>query len=165
MSTDRLYLALYSRDGLSPSALQRDDRHHWALLAIPASSHKATRFHARDFFSSPDETHWLYEEIHVDARGTPKLLTKTLIGDINDWDGFFEILRDVPLDQEMIGWNCLTWIRDALRALGQDAAVVSGRSGVGSWSRLRRVALAAADAEKERRDAVMEALKESQGGA
>lgn len=157
-STGRLYLALYSRDGLVPSFPPKEDRYHWALLAIAANGNQATRFHARDFFSSPDQTHWLYEEIHVDARGTPKLLAKALIGDINDWDGLFEILRDVPIDQETTGWNCLSWIRDALRAVGEGERVVSGRSGVHSWSALRRLALAAADAEKIRRDRVVKAL-------
>lgn len=158
MSIDRLHLALYIRDGLVLSVPPQEDRYHWALLAIPANSNKATRFHARDFFSGQDETHWLYEEIHVDARGTPKLLTKTLIGDINDWDGLFEILRDVPLDQETADWNCLSWIRDALRAVGQDGTVVSGRSGVGCWSALRRFVLGAADAEKARRDTMGKVL-------
>lgn len=156
--TDLLYLALYSRDGLVPTSPPREDRHHWALLAIPSGSNQATRFHARDYFSSPDETHWLYEEIHVDARGTPKLLAKTLIGDINDWERFLEILRDVPIVQETAGWNCVSWIKHALRAVGEDGAVVSGRSGVRSWSALRRLALGLADGEKARRDATVKAV-------
>ena len=154
----RLYLALYSRDGLVPTFPPKEDRYHWALLAIPDNNGQATRFHARDFFTSLDETHWLYEEIHVDPKGTPKLLAKTLIGDINDWDRLLEILRDVPIDQVTPCWNCVLWIRDALRAVGEDRGVVSGRSGVGSWSALRKLALGAADIEQSRREATVKAL-------
>ena len=157
-SRSRLYLALYSRDGLVPAFPPKEDRYHWALLAVPDINNQATRFHARDFFTSLDETHWLYEEVHVDPKGTPKLLAKTLIGDINDWDRFLEIVRDVPIDQVTPGWNCVFWIRDALRAVGEDGRVVIGRSGVGSWSALRKLALGAADVEQSRREATVKAL-------
>lgn len=158
LSKHCLYLALYSRDGYVPTFPPKEDRHHWALLVIPHNSIQATRVHARDFFSGPDQTHWLYEEIHVDARSTSKLLAKTLIGDIDNLDGLFEIMRDVPIDQETRKWNCISWIRDALRAVGEDGEVVTGRSGAHSWSAFRKLALAAADVEKTRRDNVVKSL-------
>lgn len=152
---DRLYLALYIRDGVVPSLAAKEDRHHWALLAIPSQSNRATRFHARDFFSSPDQTHWLYEEIHVDANGTPKLLAQKFIGDIVDMDRLFEILRDVPLEQDTPGWNCVSWIRTALDAMAEDTEVLSNGSEVLSWTELRDLALVAADAEVARRDSAV----------
>jgi hypothetical protein len=144
---DVLYLALYFRDGILPSSALKDDRYHWALLAIPSHDKNlrkhALRFHARDYYSSPDQTHWIYEEIHVDARGTPKLLAQIRIGDILDTDRLLEILRDVPIVQDLAGWNCIEWIKDALDSLEMDAEAVRGGL---DWVKLRKLGLSAADA-------------------
>ena len=154
----RLYVALYIRDGLPPGLHPKDDRYHWALLAISSNSNQATRFHARDFFSSPEQTRWFYEEIHVDARGTPKLLAKTLLGDIHGMERLFEALRDVPLVQQTAGWNCISWIRGALDAIEEDGEVLSGDSYIRDWVELKMLVLDAADAEKARRDSLVKVL-------
>lgn len=153
-----LYLALYSRDGVDLTLHPKEDRHHWALLAISSGSNRATRFHAINFFSSPEQTHWLYEEVHVDARGTPKLLAQTLIGEIVDLDRLLDVLRDVLLDQETPGWNCVSWIRSALDAIDEDCEVLSSPWGIGDRAGFEQLILNAADAEKTRRGIVVKAM-------
>lgn len=155
---NRLYVALYVRDGVVPRMAAKEDRYHWALLAISSESSQATRLHARDFFSSPEETHWLYEEMHVDAKGTPLLLTQTLIGDVIDTDRLFEVLRDVPLQQDTPGWNCVSWIRAALDAMAEEPEVLSNGEGSLLWPELRDLALNAADAVAAMRDVAVKAL-------
>lgn len=152
-SNDRLFLALYVRDGVSAHS-QAEDRFHWALLAVPSNNSQATRFHARDHFISHNQTHWLYEEIHVSARGTPKLLAQTYIGDIADNERLFEILRDAPVAQET-GWNCISWVTGAMEAVWESEALESGR--LDRLEFLKREALRAADAEYARREDMVKA--------
>jgi hypothetical protein len=159
---DRLYLALYTRDNFIPSLLESDDRYHWALLLVPSiidnlvKPNQATRFHIRNYHSGPHHTNWLYEEIGVDATGTPKLLTQNLIGDVVDVEGLLELIRDLPIVQTTEGWDCVGWLRSALNAIEEDGHVISVASGEASWERLRKLALLAADTESERRSPKVE---------
>jgi hypothetical protein len=156
--THGLYLALYVRDGILPSDSVKEDRYHWALLAIPSPGtyrpERAMRFHARNFYSSPDQTNWIYEEIAVDSKGTPKLLSQTFIGDVLDMDRVLEILRDVLIVQDSAEWNCVEWIRSVLDDLEVDGGAVEGNFNV--WRRvgLWKEALGTADAETKRRSAL-----------
>jgi hypothetical protein len=149
----RLYLALYLRDGVEPGS-QSPDRYHWALLAVPANDNSlqpiAIRFHARDYYNSPDQTHWIYEEIHVSARGTPKLLTQTYIGDVIEQERLLEILRDAPVKQEK-GWNCVSWVRRAMEMIWAEGILEGGRQD--RWEALKLEALKGADADIVRREA------------
>ena len=163
----KLFLALYIRDHYIPSIIENEDRYHWALLAIPAliassaDMTKATRFHIRDYYSGPDQTHWIYEEIPVNAAGTPKLLAQIPIGDIRDMETLIELVRNLPIVQQVEGWNCVAWIESALKALEEDGEAVSATSDDLSWLRLRNVALRAADAETFRRSAKTEKIDHS----
>lgn len=147
----RLYLAIYIRDGVTPE-FQGPDRHHWAFLTVPNNndnSHAiATRFHARDYYTSPDETHWIYEEIHVSARGTPKLLSQTYIADVVDEERLVEIMRDAPVKQEK-GWNCVSWVNGTMKSLGEDGVLEGGKPN--GWEELKFKGLAEADAEVVRK--------------
>ncbi|KAE9372651.1 hypothetical protein N431DRAFT_439717 [Stipitochalara longipes BDJ] len=149
----RLYLALYIRDGVTAGS-QGPDRYHWAFLAIPGSDNShpeiATRFHARDYYINPDETHWIYEEIHVSAHGTPKLLSQTYIGDVADDERLFEILRDAPIKQEN-GWNCVSWIKSAMDSIWEEDGLLEG-VGDNGWEALKSRALIEADSEAVRRE-------------
>jgi hypothetical protein len=150
----RLYLALYIRDGVTTHS-QAEDRYHWALLAIPETNIQATRFHARDYFINPNQTHWIYEEVHVSALGTPKLLAQTYIRDVVNDEGLLEILRDVPIRQEK-GWNCVDWIESALKMVWDEEVVERGKySGI---EMLKSEALRAADGEVARREETVRAL-------
>ena len=145
---DQLCLALYVRDGVNAHS-QDEDRYHWALLAVPSQSNRALRFHARDYFTDSDQTHWIYEEIHVSARGTPKLLSQTYIGYISDNERLFGILREAPIMQEK-GWNCESWIDEAMAMVWEDGVLEAGR--LKDLKSLKRDALVAADAEILRRE-------------
>jgi hypothetical protein len=148
----RLYLALYIRDGVTVRS-QALDHYHWALLAISSKDKSlqpiATRFHARDYYINPSQTHWIYEEIHVSSRGTPKLLSQTYIGDVVETERLFEILRDAPVKQEM-GWNCVSWVRGAMEMVWADEVLEGGKRD--AWEGLEWKALIEADAEVVRRE-------------
>lgn len=155
----RLYLALYIRDGINPT-YTGIDRHHWALLTLPNDTQaKATRFHARDFYTSPEETHWIYEELHVSAAGTPKLLSQIFIGDIVDEERFVEIVRDVRVRQEE-GWNCVAWVEEAVRGVrGQDVlGDGDGDENEEVWEVVKARALESADWETVKRRERVRAL-------
>ncbi len=150
---ERLYLALYLREGVDPHS-QDEDRHHWAFLVLPGPNArpqaKAIRIHARNYFSGPDQTRWMYEELRVSPLGTPKLLCKTFIGYVSDEERFYEILRDAPIKQAE-GWNCVSWIDEAWGLLWEEEGVVEG----GPWELevLKREVLGVADEERARREA------------
>lgn len=151
---DRLYLSLYIRDGVSAHS-QALDRYHWALLAIPAHGDQATRFHARDYFAEPSQTRWIYEEVHVPARGTPKLLSQTYLGDIINNEQLAEILRDTPIDQKN-GWNCVDWVERAVELMSEGGALEGGD--LKGLELLESQALRAADKEVARREVAVRAL-------
>ncbi|KAF2674912.1 hypothetical protein BT63DRAFT_420173 [Microthyrium microscopicum] len=164
LQQEKLYIALYTRDFYETEEAEDDGRYHWALLAVPPQPlpilneptiiKKATRFHARDYHSGPSETHWLYEEIRVNPTGTQKLLAQIPIGDILDNERFLELIRDLPIEQGVEGWNCVTWIKSALSAIDEDGEVVSGGMDEHAWMMLRVMALRAADTEVERKTAL-----------
>jgi hypothetical protein len=148
---DRIYLAIYIRDGVS-AHFQAEDRFRWAILAVSDHSAQATRCHARYYFTNRNQTHWIYEEIHVSARGTPKLLSQIYIGDIIDDERLFEILRDVPIKQEK-GWNCVDWETEAIKMDWEDGLLQGGK--LNRLDLLKSKALRAANVEVARREGVV----------
>ena len=151
---DRLYLALYYRDGF-PTDSQSEDRFHWALLNIPGAGHQATRFHARDHFVGAEQTHWLYEEIHVPIERTQKLLSRTYLGDVDNNERLLEIVRDVLIEQRD-GWNCRSWVETAVALVWHEGLVDGGTTK--ELNGLKDEALTAADTELAKKENTVKAM-------
>jgi hypothetical protein len=100
--------------------------------------------HARNYFSGPESVTWYFEEVHVLAKGTSKLLTSIPIGEIVDMDNLLEILRDIPIRQEDVEWNCVTWIRQALDDLSHDSSAIKLEAIGRDWPKLRDSVMEAA---------------------
>jgi hypothetical protein len=87
---------------------------------------------------------WYYEELHVLAKGTTKLLATTSVGQIADMDHLLEIVRDIPVRQDDVDWNCVTWVKGALEELALDGTALE-QGGVGTdWLMLRDLVVGAA---------------------
>jgi len=99
----------------------------------------------------------MYEEIHVRAAGSPKLLSQTYLGDVADPDRLFDILRDVPVEQ-WDGWNCVAWVETALKMISGEDEDMLEVGPLAGMRQLKREALEAADAEVARKEALTKAM-------
>jgi hypothetical protein len=107
-------------------------------------STKALRLHARNYLSGPESVTWFFEEIRVQAKGTSKLLATIPLGEIVDMDHLLEILRDTPIHQGEVNWNCVSWIRKALDDLSHDSTAITLGALARDWPTLRDSAMEAA---------------------
>jgi hypothetical protein len=122
-------------------------RYHWAFLVLPSKitdTSRAFRLHARNYFSGPDSVTWFFEQLHVDAKGTSKLLTTTPIGKVVDMDRLLEILRDIPIPQNEPDWNCVNWMREALDEISHDQTALEIEGLGADWQALRDSVMKAA---------------------
>ncbi|KAG8162355.1 hypothetical protein KVR01_008120 [Diaporthe batatas] len=128
---DRLYIALYARGGDSIMS-GGEDKYHWALLVGPKhedSNSKGKRFHVKETMTTVDgrtQSRWLYEERDIGMNPTAMILVRVIIGKVANLERVASVLRKVPLHQEQAGWNCVSWLRDALEALRRDGKALSG---------------------------------------
>lgn len=105
---------------------------------------RALRVHARNYFSGSDSVSWYFEELHVPAKGTQKLLATIPVGEVVDMDHLLEILRDIPIHQDDADWNCVAWIHEALDDLSHDASALEVQGVGNDWLALRDSAMGAA---------------------
>lgn len=133
LSKVHLYLTLQHRGG-KPGC-------HWALLVAPKTPgakspelHDAYLFHALDLLApgielTPEgKVPWRYERKPVNSSHVPRLVAKILIaklpanllesGALDRWAQMVDnVVSRVPVVQGDAGWNCVSWVLDALKAL------------------------------------------------
>jgi hypothetical protein len=88
---------------------------------------------------------WYYEEAHVAAKGTSKLLATIPVGEVVDMDKMLEILRDIPIQQGDVEWNCVSWMKMAVDELSHDGTALEIHDLGKDWQSLRDSAIWAAD--------------------
>jgi hypothetical protein len=117
------------------------------LLVIPnqiSDTSRALRLHARNYFSGPESVTWYFEEVHVPVKATPKLLATIPVGQVIDVERLLEILRDIPIRQNDLDWNCVSWIQEALDELSHDSTALEVEGLGGDWLALRDSVMGAA---------------------
>ena len=60
---------------------------------------------------------WSFEEAECPPTPTNMLLVRVVIGKIQDGDRLVDLLRSVPIRQDLVGWNCVFWVREAFETL------------------------------------------------
>lgn len=91
----------------------------------------------RNYFSEGESVPWYYEELHVLAKGTSKLLATEPVGKVVDMDHFLEIVRDIPVQQGQADWNCVTWVQEVLHEVSQDATALEMKTSGYDWPSMR----------------------------
>jgi len=113
-------------------------RYHWGLLVGPkmeVESGRGTRYHAMERMNEAGRSQWYFEERDVTLLATSMLLVRIMIGKVMKKDRIASVLHNVPIRQGEMGWNCVSWVKEALRDLDADGKAL-GTSVMG-WQAVR----------------------------
>lgn len=81
---------------------------------------------------------WVFEE--CDNRpGGSILLVRVLVGKVKSVERLQAVLRGTPLREDQEGWNCVSWVKEALESLEKDDRALG--TSVTKWGVVREGAL------------------------
>lgn len=119
-----------------------NNRYHWAILMGPKDENKqsnGTRFHAKESITGPNASTWLFEERTTSLGATSMLLVRVMVAKIEKRDRCISILRDTPIRQGEVGWNCVGWVQEALLNLEKDGKALG--TSLTEWTTVRDTAM------------------------
>jgi hypothetical protein len=125
-------------------AFTSDYRYHWAFLTGPKSDNNGTaggkRFHAVNKIIN-GQVGWVFEETYRPNLATGGLIARVRIAKITDMDRLIEIFNGLPVTPDVAGWNCVTWVRDAMGILETDHTALGTRMSNFGWEEVRKQAM------------------------
>ncbi|KAI9896018.1 hypothetical protein N3K66_009087 [Trichothecium roseum] len=145
---DRLYVALYARGG-APTMPELEDTYHWALVVGPKTedgSSRGARFHAKETMTvvgTPPVVRsiWEYEKRESSMLPTSMLLVRVMIGKIEDRNKLESLLSAIPVRPEIQGWNCVSWVKEAIETVLQDKKALGTVPENANWLFIRDTAM------------------------
>ncbi|KAL3430688.1 hypothetical protein BDV09DRAFT_199445 [Aspergillus tetrazonus] len=126
---DRLYVALYVRRG-DPIMPGKEDTYHWALIVGPkdeAQGKTGVRYHAREIQKVDGGSAWFFEERECLLTPTSMFRVRVMVSKVADGNRLAQILRKIPIRQNLQGWNCVAWVKEALESLSADGTALCTR--------------------------------------
>ncbi|KAL2072014.1 hypothetical protein VTL71DRAFT_11357 [Oculimacula yallundae] len=145
---DRLYIGLYARGGKSKMP-GKEDTYHWALIIGPKVENyndkdkkAATKYHAKERLDG-----WEFTEERISLQPVDALLVRILIAKIERKDRAVDIFRKIPIKPDELGWNCVSWVKEALAALQTDGRALG--TGNVDWKVIRDAAMSYVEKKKE----------------
>lgn len=102
-------------------------RYHWALLVGPKVEEdkgKGMRFHAIERVQDDMGVAWLFEEGPSALAPTRMILIRVMVGKVEDRERLFNVLRGTPIRASEPGWNCVSWVKEALEGLKKDGTAL-----------------------------------------
>lgn len=136
----RLYLALYSRTGITPSMPGKEDAYYWALLIGPKNENKSSqgiKCHAKTIITFDDSIKgketaimtFQYEERKIWLTAVDSILVRLVLAKVVETDRLLDVLRGTRVKKhgDAGGWNCVHWTRDALERLMEEDGVLGAR--------------------------------------
>jgi len=108
---------------------------------------RGTRYHAKQAITGPGTFEWVFEEKKTSLLATSALLVRVLIAKVESKDRLESILRNVPTRQDVAGWNCVGWVKEALQSLEADGKALG--TGVTEWTRVKTTAMEYCDRKKK----------------
>ena len=117
-------------------------RYHWALLVGPkeeVEGGEGMRYHAKERLGAGVQSEWIFEERPVSLQATNMLLVRITIGKVEKMDRLVNILRSIPIRQGEQGWNCVSWVREALEAVQADGKALG--TSIIDWGKVRDAAM------------------------
>jgi hypothetical protein len=112
------------------------------LLAGPKteeSGTNGTRYHAKERMAAGGISEWAFEERTASMMPTQMILTRVLVAKVENMERLAQLLRQIPIRQGQEGWNCVSWVQEALSELGKSKKIV-GTSAV-EWNAVRDAAM------------------------
>ncbi|KZF20584.1 hypothetical protein L228DRAFT_249337 [Xylona heveae TC161] len=128
-----------------------EDTYHWAIITGPKTEvedGRGMRYHAKERPSGPGKMEWFFEEREVPLAATNMLLVRVMIGKVEKRDRLINILRSVPIRQNVQGWNCVWWVKEALELLRADGKALG--TSILEWKSVRDCAMAYCQAKKDK---------------
>ena len=98
-----------------------------------------TRYHAKEFITGQGVSAWQFEERGTTLAATSMLLVRVMIAKVENKDRLNNIMRNTPVRQGVTGWNCVSWVQEALQSLEADKKVLG--TGVTEWTKVRDAAM------------------------
>ncbi|PKY05712.1 hypothetical protein P168DRAFT_129649 [Aspergillus campestris IBT 28561] len=139
---DRLYVALYVRGG-APAMPDKEDTYHWALILGPKKETDGLmgmRFHVKErILPGGQGTEWVFENPPCRLGATSMLLVRIMVGKVKDSQRLTEILRTTPVRGDVGGWNCVSWVKEAVERAQAEEKVL-GKC-VLDWQTVRAAAM------------------------
>ncbi|KAL4937297.1 hypothetical protein BDV06DRAFT_232690 [Aspergillus oleicola] len=132
---DRLYVALYARRGC-PDMPGKEDTYHWALMVGPkieTQEKTGVRYHAREI-QKVGGSEWFFEERECLLTPTSMLRVRVMVSKVADRNRLGELLRTIPIRQNLKGWNCVAWVEEALASVNADGTALCTRT---DWETVR----------------------------
>lgn len=83
----------------------------------PSGGARGVRYHAKERLQENGNTLWVFEEITASMLATQMILVRIAIAKVESRQDVARKLRLVPVQQGQERWNCVSWVRDALREL------------------------------------------------
>ncbi|PYH43493.1 uncharacterized protein BP01DRAFT_402582 [Aspergillus saccharolyticus JOP 1030-1] len=120
---DRLYIALFARGGKATMP-GKEDTHHWAILIgskAATNAGSSVQYHAKERISQEGKSEFFFEEHDASAQ-------------------MLLILRGIPVSQNVSGWNCVSWVKEALEVVDADTQALASTR-VCDWGRVRDAAI------------------------
>ncbi|PWY69035.1 hypothetical protein BO94DRAFT_540166 [Aspergillus sclerotioniger CBS 115572] len=122
-----------------------EDTYHWAHMVGPKieGGEKTTGvlYHAREKPKAGGAPgfEWSFENRSCSLAPTNMLLVRVMIGKVTDSSRLTEILCSTPVRGGQPGWNCISWIREALERIRADKKALG--TSVTEWDTIRNAAM------------------------
>lgn len=117
-------------------------RYHWALIIGPkveAEDGMGVRYHAKERPKLGGGSEWFFEERECPLAPTSMLLVRIMVGKVADGNHLVKILRDTPIRQGQLGWNCVYWVKEALETLKANPKALG--TSIIKWEKVRSEAM------------------------
>lgn len=83
---------------------------------------------------------WEFEERVIPMMPTAMLLVRIMIGKVKDKKRLESIFRSTPIRSRVPGWNCVSWVQEAVESALRDKKALSAPGGL-TWVDIRDVAM------------------------
>ncbi|KAJ5296010.1 hypothetical protein N7508_010831 [Penicillium antarcticum] len=144
---DRLYVALYVRGGKATMP-NKEDTYHWGLIVGPkveTDNKTGVRYHAKERIKIGG-SEWQFEESPCPLSADSMLLVRIMVGKVANVPHLIETLRGTPIRGGQSGWNCISWVKEALKGLAEEKTLGTC---VLDWTKVRDESMAYCQRKKD----------------
>jgi hypothetical protein len=93
------------------------------------------RYHAKEFLVTDGKWEFAFEEKECNLMATNVLLVRVLIAKVEDSGRLAHVFRNTPIRTREEGWNCVSYVRDALEKLATENKVLGTK--IIDWQKVR----------------------------
>jgi hypothetical protein len=105
------------------------------------------RYHARERMKQDGTSEWEFEEASTTILPSRMIMVRILMAKIESRDRLAQVLRQIPIRQGQQGWNCVTWIKEALAQLQMSTNLIG--TSVVEWDAVRDAAMSYCQKKKD----------------